>query len=242
MKFLLISVLVLAVILFIKRGSIIASVAKIQHSKGDTKKAIELFRLAEKVGKLNIGDKMYFGYLLLRSGNLEDARTTLAMASMMYGKEPIKNRIKAVRALVYWKEGNLDDAIDTLENLIEDFKTTSVYQNLGLFYVLKGNKEKALDFNLEAYDYNCDDLVIMDNLAEAYALCEMFDEAEDMYKKLLEKEPHFPEAYYGYGLLLIQKGEKEKGLSLMKESLDKRFSYLSVMQKEDVEDLIKKYE
>ena len=185
---------------------------------------------------------MYFGYLLLRTGALEEARIALAMASMMPAKEQVKNRIKAVRALVYWKEGNLDDAIDTLENLIEDFKTTSVYQNLGLFYVLKGDKEKALDFNLEAYDYNCDDLVIMDNLAEAYMLCDMQDEAEEMYKKLLENEPHFPEAYYGYGLLLIQKGEKEKGLSLMKESLDKRFSYLSVMQKEDVEELIKKYE
>lgn len=242
MKFLVISIVILLIILFVKRAALTATAARIAFQKGETEKALKLFEKAEKLGSLDAGNKLFFGYILLRTGNLEKARITLAEASMMHAKDNIKNRIKAMRALVMWKEGNIKDAIESLEELIENFKTTAVYQDLGLLYVLDGNKEKAVSFNLEAYDYNSDDMVIMDNLAEAYALCEMDDKAEETYKALLEKEPHFPEAYYGYGLLLIKKGEKEKGLELMRQSLDKRFSFLSIMQKSEVEDLIKKYE
>ena len=242
MKFLIISIVILLVILAMKRASLVASAAKLAFQKGETGKALKLYEKADKIGNLDAANKMYFGYILLRTGNLERARIILAEASMLHTKDNIKNRIKAMRALVMWKEGHIKDAIESLEELIAEFKTTTVYQDLGLLYILDGNKEKALSFNLEAYDYNADDMVILDNLAEAYALCEMYDKAEETYKILLEKEPHFPEAYYGYGLLLIKKGEKEKGLELMKQSLDKRFSFLSIMQKNEVEELIKKYE
>ena len=58
----------------------------------------------------------------------------------------------------------------------------------------------------------------------------------------MENEPRFAEAYWGYGELLIKKGEKEKGLELMKKSLDKRITFLSILQREEIEALIKKYE
>ncbi len=245
MKFLIISVVVLALYLFTKRADLIAISAKTAYGKGNTEKSLKKFRIAEKLGTLSISNMLLYGYILLRSGELDEARTTLAAASMMKGKEQIKNRIKAMRALVMWKEGNLKDAIESLEELVKDFKNTAVYQDLGLLYILDGNKEKALSFNLEAYDYNSDDLVIMDNLAEAYALCGKLEEAEKVYTELLEKEPHFPEAYYGYGFLLIEKGgedNRQKGIELIRTSLDKRFSFLSVLQKDEVEDLLKKYE
>jgi len=129
-----------------------------------------------------------------------------------------------------------------LEEVISKFKNTSIYQDLGLLYTLKGDKEKALSFNKEAYDFNSDDHVIMDNLAEAYALCGEVEKSEEIYKDLLGKEPRFAEAYWGYGELLIKKGEKEKGLELMRKSLEKRITFLSILQKEEIEELIKKYE
>lgn len=233
--------LIALIYLFVKRADIIAVFAKNAFRKGDMKKASALFEKAEKAGSLSVSNQMFYGYLLLRCGKLEKARITLAKASMMPAKPALKNRIKAMRALVTWKEGDIKEAISSLEELIAEFKNSAVYQDLGLLYILDGNKEKALSFNLEAYDYNSDDLVIKDNLAEAYALCGDIENAERIYKELLELDPHFPEAYYGYGLLLVKKGEKQKGLELIKQSLDKRFSFLSVMQKEEVEALYNKY-
>ncbi len=45
-------------------------------------------------------------------------------------------------------------------------------------YNLSGDYEKALAFNKEAYDYNSDDNIIVDNLADTYSLMGEYKEAE----------------------------------------------------------------
>ena len=106
-------------------------------------------------------------------------------------------------------------------------------------YILSGDKQKALEYNKEAYEYNSDDLVITDNMAEAYALCGDYTHAAELYETLLEKEAHFPEPYYGYGLLLIDRGERERGIELIRESLGKRFTFLSVKSRAEVEEILR---
>lgn len=233
---------ILILLLIIKKNSLICFLAKQKYGKGDIDGAEKLYEKAFKKGSPSSGHLLYYGYILLRKGKLEEARKVLGVASMSKGKPLLKARIKAMRALVIWKEGDIDTAIQMLEEVISKFKNTSIYQDLGLLYTLKGDKEKALSFNKEAYDFNSDDHVIMDNLAEAYALCGEIEKSEEIYKDLLEKEPRFAEAYWGYGELLIKKGEKEKGLELMRKSLEKRITFLSILQKEEIEELIKKYE
>ena len=44
------------------------------------------------------------------------------------------------------------------------------------------------------------------------------------------------------GIYIKKKGEKEKGLELIRKSLEKRITFLSILQKEEIEELIKKYE
>lgn len=236
-----ISLLLLLYVIF-KRAEIVAAWAKLKFQRGDTDGALKTFKKADKIGTLKPESLHFYGYLLLRTGNLSDARTVLTRASMNATKPAIKQRLKTMLALVEWREGNISQAIEMLEEVNADFKSTTVYQDLGLLYVLRGDRVRALEYNLEAYDYNSDDLVITDNLAEAYVLCGKDDEAAELYEKLLEKKPHFPEAYYGYGLLLIKRGERERGISLIRESLDKRFSFLSVKTKAEVEDMLAELE
>lgn len=234
--------IILLLFIIIKRHSLMCIMAKMKYNKGDIDGAEKIYEKVFKKTTPSADNQLMYGYILLRKGKLEQARTTLAVASMSKAKPAMKSRIKAMRALVSWKEGDINTAIEMLEDVISEFKNTAVYQDLGLLYILKGDKEKALNFNLEAYDFNADDNVIMDNLAEAYALCGEIEKSEEIYKKLMENEPRFAEAYWGYGELLIKKGEKEKGLELMKKSLDKRITFLSILQREEIEALIKKYE
>lgn len=237
-------ILIFAVIyIFSKRADLFfAKSAKKSYFKGDTKKCLQNFEKAEKSGNMNVGNRLFYGTVLLKAGRLEKARVVLAEASMLPAKPELKNKIKAMRALVVWKEGDIKEAILSLEELVSEFKNTAVYQDLGLLYVLDGDKEKALSFNLEAYDYNGDDIVIKDNLAEAYALCGDTENAEKIYKELLKLAPHFPEPYYGYGILLFEKGEKQAGLDYIKQALDKKYSFLSVLQKDEVERLLTEYQ
>ncbi len=234
--------IIAAILLFIKRYSLMCFAAKIMYIKNNIEGAEKLFKKAFKKSTPAPEYQLLYGYILLRKGKLENARKVLNMASMAKTKPQVALKIKAMRALVFWKDGDIDTAIEMLEEVDAKFKNTAVYQDLGLLYVLKGDKEKALKYNLEAYEYNSDDNVITDNLAEAYTLSGENEKAEEIYKTLLERNPRFAEAYWGFGLLLINTGRKEEGLKLMKQSLEKRVTFLSILQKDEIKDLIKKYE
>ena len=238
MIFALITLVALVVLIVIRRAELVAFFARMKFQKGDLSGSLRLHGIANRIGKLRDASLMYYGYLLLRDGQLEFAKDVLVRASLCAKKPPMKKRIKAMIAIAEWKSGDLDTAIEMTEDAMVDFKTTNLYQNLGLMYVLKGDARRALDFNKEAYEYNPDDMIIMDNLAESYALYGDLEKASELYEKLLEKEPHFPEPYYGYGQLLVKNGERERGIGLIEKSLDKKFTFLSVLQKEDVEQLL----
>lgn len=231
-------VFVILAAILIKRSEILGVYARLCFQKGESERAVKYFALANRIGRLKPMSLMYYGYILLRMGDVGTAEAVLTRASLKAKKTSEKKRIKSMLSLTAWKNGDLDSAIEMMEDAISDYKITSFYQNLGLMYNIKGDVKKALDFNLEAYDYNSDDLVILDNLAEAYALSGKTEKAVSLYEKILEKEPHFPEPYYGYGLLLIELGSKEKGLEYIRRSLNKRFSFLSVKTKEDIERLL----
>jgi len=241
MKLLYILLIAWVILMLCLRSDVIAVFSRYQWKKGDTPKALKGMAIADKIGKMSAENLMYYGFIALRDGDVELARKKLTSASMSNPKPVLKKKIKSMLALVAWKEGDIELAIEMLEEIISEVKTTEIYQDLGLMYILNGDEEKALEFNLEAYEYNSDNMGIMDNLAESYALCGDTEKAAEIYEELLEKEPHFPEPYYGYGILLIEKGERERGIELIEESLDKRFTFLSVKSRAEVEEILKRY-
>ncbi len=237
-RIILIAILILLVV---KRADVVAIFAKTKYNKRMFFESMKIFKIADKVGNLSVGNKILLGYVCLRCGEIDEARKHLQFC-MTLTKEKTAQRyqIKNLLSLVSWKEGNLDEAIEALEEVIEDgYKTTTIYENLGIFYNLSGDCEKALKFNLEAYDYNSDDPIILDNLAEAYAKAGDLEKATEMYENLVNQDPppRFPEAYYGYGLVLIERGQREKGLDMIKKSFEKPYSYLSIKTKEEIQEL-----
>jgi len=218
-----------------KRADIVARIAHFHYARGNTQKSINTFAFANKFGNMNANNKIVYGYLLLRVGEINTAAKVLNLVILQAKKPPVANRAKAMLALTTWKRGDLDDAIESLESLIESYRTTNVYQNLGLMYVLKGEPKRALEFNLEAAEFNDSDKIILDNLAEAYLLNGEREKAKEVYEKLFTLSPHFPEAFFGYGKLLVELGETERGVELIREALDKPFTFLSVLTREKVE-------
>lgn len=230
------------IFLVVMRANIVAFFAMNCYKKGDTEKSLRIFSIASKVGNLNVSNRLTYAYLLLRSGYPDKAQHELRLL-LPYTKvkSAERYRLKNLMALSHWKLDNLPEAIEEMEEIIEDgYKNTLIYQNLGLLYNLSDNPEKAIRFNEEAYEYNSDDNVITDNLADAYHLGGDTEKSLKLYEELFSRkaEPNFPEAYYGYGRLLIEVGNKDKGIEFLEKALSKPFSYLSVISKEDVEAII----
>lgn len=233
---------ILLCFLFVKRGDLMAMIARIPYNKREYHKAMKLYKIARKLGPLSKGHQLLLGYVCLRCGELEDARRYLQLCSTMTARGSAdRQQVRNLLALVSWKEGNLEEAIEILEDVLESgFRTSVVYENLGIFYNLAEDKEKALQFNLEAYDYNADAHIICDNLAEAYGNLGQYEKSAEIYQALIEQDPRFPEAYYGYGKTLLALGKKDEAIAMIEKSLDKPFSYLSIHPKEYAEELLEK--
>ena len=243
MNWWLIGGLVVLYILIARLADIVAGVANARYQQGRHEDALRIFQKAEKLGKLSLNNRMNSGYVALRLGNLKEARRILTICSGMTPRDSApRKHVRNLLALVSWKEGDLEEAIEILEDIIDSgFYNTQIYQNLGIFYNLGDDKEKALAFAKEGYEYNGDDLIICDNLADAYAGVGDLEKSAEVYQALLEKEPHFPEAYYGYGKTLIAQGKLDEGKKYLEQSLTKTFSYLSIRSKKEIIELCKSY-
>lgn len=181
-----------------------------------------------------------YGYMLLKYGHLNEAEKILKeqLAAPNLPNNAYYDA-KSNYALVLWKQGQLDKAIAMFEDILPNFKNTNVYGSLGYLYILQGDLEKALKFNLEAYEYNRTGGVILDNLGQTYYLAGDNENAEKTFKALMDLNPKFPEAYYDYALVCEKAGNMEKCKEMLKNALKYDTNYLSVITTEDIENKLK---
>lgn len=144
-------------------------------------------------------------------------------------------------ALLVWKKGDLDYAIELTEDLLEKYKTTSIYVNLGLFLILKGDYEKALKVNLEAYDFSPENLGVLDNLGMNYYYLGDYENSKKIYEQLfsIKENPSFADCYFNYGRLLNKLDQKETAKAFLEKALTAEFSVFSSVTKEHVEEELK---
>jgi tetratricopeptide (TPR) repeat protein len=186
--------------------------------------------------------KISYTYVLILQGKLDKSEEVIKNIFKKKIARSEKINLEINYSLIMWKKGKLDKAIDMMSNVHENYKTIITYQNLGYFLILKGDYDKALEFNLEAYDYDASNLGILDNLAQNYYFLGNYDKAEELYERLMKKHPSFAGAYYNYALTLLKKNKEEEALTSLKQALNCKFTFLSDIKKEEVENKIKETE
>lgn len=230
--------------------------ARNANANGNTDLAIShLFKMLKYRPSANA--KILLGYYLLKKNRINEADDVFTNHIMNDKKvnKPAKMRKKDGKiilnktemsaktnyALLFWKKGELDKAIELLEYVHARMRTSDLYCNLGLMYILKGDLEKALKYNLKAYDFNPNHNGICDNLAYTYFLREEFDDALELYEEIMEheKKPRFPECYYNYGRVLSHFGQKEKAAKQFEYALQLEFDGFSNVSRAQVEDALK---
>lgn len=213
------------------------------YRKGNVEETIAWLDKAYKTGSAKANVVTTYGYMLLKHGKLEEA--IKIFDEQLASKKLSKNEradTKSNYALALWKKGQLDEAISLFEEIIANYKNTNIYGSLGYLYNLKGDIEKALKFNLEAYDYNNSNGVILDNLGQAYYLIGDFENANEVFKKLMTLNPKFPEAFYDYALVFEKLGNKEKCIEKLRNALLYKPNFLSAITIEDIESKLEEIE
>lgn len=235
----LLTFIILLCYLIYNRSNILASIAEFRYGTGHAEGALKLYKFADKIGKMKFVHRVRRAYLTLKEGDIDEANKLFVLISMDKLKPEQRAKLKESHALVAWKHGEVADAIEMLEYVHENFKSTTTYGSLGYMYIHSGNLKRALEYNLEGYEYNPENDIIVDNLAFTYLKLGDYENAEKYYAKLFEMDPKFPEGYYEYGKYLIEiKGEKEQGIELVKKALDCRFSFLSMSGRRDILDYL----
>lgn len=224
-----------ALIFMMNRIPIFRLRAQIEYNKGNYENAAKLFEKA--VNSKNAGIDVYvqYGFVLLKSGRLAEAEKILSHALDKSRNNDEKNLAKSNLALAIWKKGDLDTAYTMLTEVISEYKTTAAYGSIGYMAIEKGDLDEALKINLEAWEYNPENAIIQDNMAHLYHLRGDMEKAGEIFKKLVEKEPHFPEAYYDYGRYLEDMNKNDEAAEMYRKALSRTFSFNSTITREQVQ-------
>lgn len=224
-------------------SQIYAIKANSAYQKGNVQETIAWLEKAYKTGNAKVNIVTTYGYVLLKSGRPDEAIRIFEeqLSSSKLSNNDIYN-VKSNYALALWKKDQLGEAISMFEEIIPHYKNTNIYGSLGYLYNLNKDLEKALNFNLEAYDYNNTGAVILDNLGQAYFLTGDLENADKIFKKLMGLNPKFPEAFYDYALVLEKMGDREKCIEKLRNALLYKSNYLSAITTEDIENKLEQME
>lgn len=219
------------ILLFIKANK--------KNSAGKTDEAMKLYAKAYNFKYCKPSLKIMYSYVLIRNGEIDKAEKILneVPKTKLTPKDEINIALNL--SIIMWKKDNLQKAIELLEQLIDKGYTNStVYQNLGYYLILNGDYTKALEINKEACEYNDTDAALLDNLGINYYFLEDYEKAAEIYNKIMPKNPSFSSAYYYYAKTLKAQGNLEEALAMLNRGLNCNFSYLSVINKDCIENEI----
>ncbi|MBU5590419.1 tetratricopeptide repeat protein [Clostridium sp. MSJ-4] len=223
--------------LLVKRYLIYTMIANRYFKNNNSEKAISYYEKAIKIMSCKARIIISYAYILLRNGDID--RSVKVFNLIEERRLPLELNDEMnhgmVSSLIQWKKGDLNKAIDTLENTYKKYKNTTLYESFGYLLVLSGDYDRALQFNLEAVEYDENNDVIMDNLGETYYHLGQYEKALEIYKKLYSKNVAFPEAYYYYGLVLKKLGNLDEALDMFNKALNCRESFLSNLKRESIE-------
>ena len=142
------------------------------HQKGDLEAAKALYAQLYASGYITAAYILPYSVLLLREGGEENYRKVKEMlrkaekASDMNAER--RQQLLMNYAVAQYKLGELDKGIHLLEESHRKSPCGLTYGALGFLYIEAGDAEKALAYNLEALDYDDEDPVTLDNLAQTY--------------------------------------------------------------------------
>ena len=186
---------------------------------------------------------MTYGVLLLRLRRVEEAKNAFLRAERC--RDLTKDQRAQLRinfAVAQWKLGNLDSAIEQLRIAKEYGANGTIYGTLGYILIEKatqtGDFTEALEFNMEALDYDDADAVILDNLGQLYLNMGDKEKALEYFTKAHDIKPKQVDTLYYLAKLAIERGETDAAREYLETALDGNYSSLATTSREQAQELL----
>lgn len=203
----------------------------------DPQKGMEWFARCEK--RMNIGQMELYAFYLLREGQAEKSEEIYKRLLKSGLKPELRLKIRSEYAVLLTKTGRVDEAISELEDVTVHYTNTTTYGSLGYCYLLGNSVRKAKNYNEEAYDYNSDDPVILDNMTQLYIKLGDYQKAKKYADELLEKKPYFVEAYYDSAYVYFMLGDIKRAKELIDDAKCCRITFMSTVKEAEIDELEK---
>jgi len=211
------------------------SAATQYHRKGDLVHAEEEYRKAIEAGDKDPSRHLSFGVLLLQKGDLDGGIQILTRALTFPLDDRTKATVRCYRALGYLLNGQSAKALAALEDLQEVYPCGQVYQTLGYAYIKTEQYDKALPYCLEAVEYDDEDTVILDNLAQLYIALERWDDAQKTLDRGFAIRAKQADMLYHQALCDLHRGDREQALLHVREAQECPINALNDVTRETLE-------
>lgn len=231
----LIIIALLATAFYFGRGMLYLMLHKAESGKGNEDGARRWLDKAYHVAPNNVNIAITYSYDLLRNDETEQASEVLNTISAAQLPKETEISYQLNSSIVLWRQGKKEESISLVEELYSKYKNTVIYGSLGYYYILNGQLEQALQINEEAYAFNDSNNAILDNLGLTYYYLERYDEAFNMFNKLIKNEPKFREAYYNMGLLYEMREQWQAAYDQYKRALEYKPALVSHVSLEEIE-------
>lgn len=191
-------------------GNLAGNKALSAHSKGDYRTALKLYEEAYAKGMDKPRLLKSYCVLLIRTSQFDRALDVIKKLEKTPLDSKAKTDIHINYAIILWKKGHLDRAMEILEDEFRRTKNGTLYSIIGYLKIEQGNLDEALRFNREAVEYDDEDAVFLDNLAQTYyRLANDKENAKVYFDKAIAIKPNAIDTNYFLALYDIENGDIE---------------------------------
>ncbi len=210
--------------------------ANTEYKKGHYKKALALYKKAFDTKRLSPDMDIFCGYIALKEGQTSEAERVFNAVAKKKLSPRQKASLDGNVALLTWKQGDLDGAIELLRSVWSSAPSPVTAGSLGALLLIKagetGDYSEAKEFCEKTNNQYSYDKTIMCNLLEACRCTGEYERAGEIGAELMDMRPETPAAYYQYALTLQALGKDEEAEETMRKALRYRFTALTPIKKQ----------
>ncbi len=224
------------------KGNRLYDEGKIAEANASHQKALEYYEKCHKGGNKKPGYHMAYGVLLLREREYQKAKDIFLEAEKLPGlTKQDRTQLRINYSICQWKLGNLDAAIDLMQEARREGNTLMIYGSLGYMLIERAIREndfdEALAFNKEALEYDEDDAVVLDNMGQLYLAMGDKGQARTYFEKAHEQKPRQVDTLYYLAKLYAEAEKTEEAIDLLETALKGNFSALCTVNREQAQEL-----
>lgn len=212
------------------------------YANGNNTKALKYLKAGHEHSRAKADNSSAYAYILLRCGRVEEAKVAAnyALMNKRIGENE-KNKIRQILSLICYKNGEYAEATRIMEQIFETYKSSAVYGTLGYYKILAGSAD-ARAFNAEAYAYNSEDKIIIDNMVLLYLQDGQYERARELSAKSIEAGNKGIEIFYHAAQAEEALGSFEKALEYYRMARSCTRSFMTTVPEVEIDSAIERLE